>query len=251
MFAVLILMAIFVQASAAQAQISGTSLSAPGISISLDPTSEPTDLTTPIKILLLITILAMAPSILVMMTCFTRIVIVLGFLRQAMGTHQAPSSQIIVGLALFLTIFIMQPVFQKIYHEAYVPYSEKSIGYEEAGKNALAPLRAFMLKQTKEKDLTLLVKISRIERPESINDIPTFVLIPSFILSELKTAFIIGFMVYLPFLIIDMVVASILMSMGMMMLPPIMISMPFKLLIFVLADGWYLIIGSLVDSFYI
>ncbi len=246
----LIIIAVLAPTGAAYAQSSGVSAGIPGFRISVDSTAGGADLTTPVKILLLITVLALAPSILVMMTCFTRIVIVLGFLRQAMGTQQVPSSQIIVGLSLFLTVFIMRPAFERIYTDAYVPYAEKKIGYEAAAKNAMAPLRAFMLQQTGEKDLALLVKISKIERPESVGAIPSYIIIPAFILSELKTAFIIGFMVYLPFLIIDMVVASILMSMGMMMLPPIMISLPFKLLIFVLADGWFLIIGSLVDSFH-
>ncbi|MCZ7587092.1 MAG: flagellar type III secretion system pore protein FliP [Deltaproteobacteria bacterium] len=227
-----------------------TGPSIPHFSVSFGESGEPADISTGIKIVLLMTVLTLAPSILVMMTCFTRLAVVMGFLRQAIGTHQVPSNQIIIGLALFLTAFIMKPAFQKIYDDAYVPYTQQRIGYDEAGARAMAPLRDFMLKQTREKDLALFVKTAAIDRPATVDDLPSYIIIPSFILSELKTAFVIGFMVYLPFLVIDMVVAAVLMSMGMMMLPPVMISLPFKLLIFVLADGWYLIVGSLVDSFY-
>ncbi|MBZ0272085.1 flagellar type III secretion system pore protein FliP [bacterium] len=239
-------------AQAAEAAPVGQSpaLPLPNVSIDFDDAAGEGDLTAPVKLLLLLTVLSLAPSILVMMTCFTRIVVVMGFLRQAIGTHQVPTNTIIVGLALFLTIFIMLPAFKTIHDEAYVPYAEQEIGYAEAGERAMAPIRAFMLKQTREKDLGLFVKVSGVARPDNSDALPSYVIIPAFVLSELRTAFIIGFMVYLPFLIIDMVIAAVLMSMGMMMLPPVMISLPFKLLIFVLADGWYLIVGSLVDSFY-
>jgi flagellar biosynthetic protein FliP len=170
-------------------------------------------------------------------------------LRQAIGSNQLPPAQIIVGLSLFLTFFIMTPVWQTVHQEALKPYLENKLSTTEALKKAEAPIRAFMIKQTREKDLSLMVEISKMERPKNISDVPTTVLIPSFIISELKTAFQIGFMLYVPFLIIDMVVASVLLSMGMMMLPPIMVSLPFKLMIFVLTDGWYLIVGSLVKSF--
>jgi flagellar biosynthesis protein FliP len=166
-----------------------------------------------------------------------------------LGTMQLPPNQVVLGLALFLTFFIMAPVWQKINHNALQPYMDQKIGYQEALQNAVQPLRAFMFKQTREKDLALFVDVAGAARPKDIEDIPTMVLIPSFVVSEIKTAFEIGLLLYVPFLIIDMVVASVLLSMGMMMLPPIMISLPFKLMLFVLADGWYLLVGSLVKSF--
>jgi flagellar biosynthesis protein FliP len=202
-----------------------------------------------VQIFLLLTVLSLAPSILVMVTCFTRIAIVLSLLRQAIGTNQMPPNQIIIGLSLFLTFFIMAPVWQTVQKEAYTPYMAHEISAQEAFQKTMAPIRKFMLKQTREKDLALMVETARLPRPKNIEEVPTHVLIPAFIISEIKTAFQIGFMLYVPFLIIDMVVASVLLSMGMMMLPPVMVSLPFKLMIFVLTDGWYLIIGSLVKSF--
>ena len=202
-----------------------------------------------VQIFLLMTVLSLAPSILVMVTSFTRIAIVLSLLRQAMGTNQLPPNQIVIGLSLFLTVFIMAPVWQTIHTDAYKPYMANEIDAGEAFDKAVTPLRQFMVKQTREKDVALLMDVARQPRPNNIEDVPIYVLIPSFMISEIKTAFQIGFMLYVPFLIIDMVVASVLLSMGMMMLPPIMVSMPFKLMIFVLTDGWYLIIGSLVKSF--
>jgi flagellar biosynthetic protein FliP len=204
---------------------------APFISIGMDQTQEPGKMAVVLQIFLLMTILSLAPAILIMVTSFTRVVIVLSLLRRALGTMQMPPNQVIIGLALFLTFFIMTPVWQQV------------------NQKAAEPLRGFMFKQTREKDLALFVDIAKIERPKDINDIPISVLIPSFIISEVKTAFQIGLLLYVPFLIIDMVVASVLLSMGMMMLPPIMISLPFKLMLFVLADGWNLLIGSLVRSF--
>lgn len=201
------------------------------------------------QIFLLLTVLSLAPSILVMVTSFTRIAIVLSLLRQAIGSHQLPPNQIIVGLALFLTFFIMSPVIQKVNQEAIQPYLENKITSKAAFEKAMDPLRKFMIKQTREKDLAMMVEVAKMPRPASIDEVPTHVLIPSFIMSELKTAFQIGFMLYVPFLIIDMVVASVLLSMGMMMLPPVMVSLPFKLMLFVLTDGWFLIVGSLVKSF--
>ncbi|MDX1708939.1 MAG: flagellar type III secretion system pore protein FliP, partial [Desulfobacterales bacterium] len=180
---------------------------------------------------------------------FTRCVIVLSLLRRALGTMQMPPNQVIIGLALFLTFFIMTPVWQQVNRDALQPYLNEKIDQRQALQNAATPLRKFMFKQTREKDLALFVEIAKVERPKDVNDIPTSVLIPSFIISEVKTAFQIGLLLYVPFLIIDMVVASVLLSMGMMMLPPIMISLPFKLMLFVLADGWNLLIGSLVRSF--
>ena len=217
------------------------------IGVGMDGTPEQIGVV--LKIFLLLTVLSIAPSILIMMTSFTRIVIVLSVLRQAIGTRQLPPNQIVVGLSLFLTFFIMTPIWQEINKEALKPYLEEKIGQQEALERAFKPIRKFMFKQTREKDLALLLDIADIKRPNNTDDVPTSVIIPSFMISELKTAFQIGFMLYIPFLIIDMVVASILLSMGMMMLPPIMISLPFKLMLFVLADGWYLIVGSLVKSF--
>jgi flagellar biosynthetic protein FliP len=184
-----------------------------------------------------------------MVTSFTRIVIVLSLLRRALGTMQMPPNQVMIGLALFLTFFIMAPVWHKIDQRALQPYLDKKIGNQQALQNAVEPLKEFMFKQTRKKDLALFVDIAKLERPQNITDIPTTVLIPSFIISEVKTAFQIGLLLYVPFLIIDMVVASVLLSMGMMMLPPIMVSLPFKLMLFVLADGWYLLVGSLVKGF--
>jgi flagellar biosynthesis protein FliP len=218
-------------------------------SIDMGKGENPGKVSVALQIFLLLTILSLAPSILIMVTCFTRIAIVLSLLRQAIGSNQLPPNQIIIGLALFLTFFVMTPVWQTVNQEALKPYLENQLSSTEALKKAEVPIRAFMFKQTREKDLSLMVEIAKLPRPKNIEDIPTTVLIPSFIISELKTAFQIGFMLYIPFLIIDMVVASVLLSMGMMMLPPVMVSLPFKLMIFVLTDGWYLIVGSLVKSF--
>ena len=222
---------------------------APFISIGMDQTQEPGKMAVVMQIFLLMTVLSLAPAILIMLTSFTRVVIVLSLLRRALGTMQMPPNQVIIGLALFLTFFIMTPVWQQINQTALQPYLENKIERQQALQKAAEPLRGFMFKQTREKDLALFVNIAKIERPKDVNDIPISVLIPSFIISEVKTAFQIGLLLYVPFLIIDMVVASVLLSMGMMMLPPIMISLPFKLMLFVLADGWNLLIGSLVRSF--
>lgn len=227
---------------------SATSSAPPLLSISTNQTAEPGELSVVLQIFLLMTVLSLAPSILIMLTCFTRIAIVLSLMRQAIGAQQLPPNQIIIGLALFLTIFVMTPVWQQINNEALQPYLQKQLNQEQAFDKALEPIRKFMFKQTREKDLALLVNIAKVDRPKNVDDVPTLVLIPAYIISELKTAFQIGFMLYVPFLVIDMVVASVLLSMGMMMLPPITVSLPFKLMIFVLADGWYLIVGSLVKS---
>ena len=217
--------------------------------VGLDNSREAGAPTVVLQIFLLMTILSLAPAILIMVTSFTRIVIVLSLLRRALGTMQMPPNQVMIGLALFLTFFVMAPVWHKINQSALQPYLDKKIGNKQALQNASAPLREFMFKQTREKDLALFVDIAKLERPKNVADIPTTVLIPSFIISEVKTAFQIGLLLYVPFLIIDMVVASVLLSMGMMMLPPIMVSLPFKLMLFVLADGWYLLVGSLVKGF--
>jgi flagellar biosynthetic protein FliP len=221
----------------------------PFISIGMDQAQEPGKIAVVLQIFLLMTVLSLAPAILIMLTSFTRVVIVLSLLRRALGTMQMPPNQVLIGLALFLTFFIMTPVWQQINQTALQPYLEDKIEQQQALQKAAEPLRGFMFKQTREKDLALFVNIAKIERPKDVNDIPISVLIPSFIISEVKTAFQIGLLLYVPFLIIDMVVASVLLSMGMMMLPPIMISLPFKLMLFVLADGWNLLIGSLVRSF--
>lgn len=231
--------------------LAAPSLSLPNINLSMSAgTTEPEKISTLIQLVILLTILSLAPAILLMTTSFTRIVIVLSLLRHALGTQTMPPNQIIVGLSLFLTFFIMAPVFNRVNDEALKPYYEEQISGEQALEKAAAPVKAFMLKQVKEKDLALFVKIAREKRPAKPEDISLTTLIPAFAISELKTAFQIGFMIYLPFLILDMVVASVLLSMGMMMLPPIMVSLPFKLLLFVLVDGWYLIVGSLVESFH-
>ncbi len=222
---------------------------APLISIGLDQVTDQGKVAVVMQLFLLMTVLSLAPSILIMLTSFTRIAIVFSLLRQAMGTNQLPPNQVVIGLSLFLTFYVMAPVWQQVNQDALQPLLAEEIDQQQALDKAVGPIRQFMISQTREKDLALLVNIAKQERPANIGEVPTTVLIPSFIISELKTAFQIGFMLYVPFLIIDMVVASVLLSMGMMMLPPIMVSLPFKLMIFVLADGWHLIVGSLVKSF--
>jgi flagellar biosynthetic protein FliP len=230
---------------------SSSAVPIPAIQLSIgDGADQPGQVAVVLQLLLLLTVLSLAPAILVMVTSFTRIVVVLSILRHALGTQQMPANQIIIGLSLFLTFFIMTPVWQQVNTNALQPYFNEQLSGDQAFDQAAQPVRDFMLKQTREKDLALFVKISSSKRPDKPADVPIQVLIPAFVISELNTAFQIGFLIYIPFLIIDMVVASVLLSMGMLMLPPIMISMPFKLLLFVLVDGWYLIIGSLVQSFH-
>ncbi len=207
--------------------------------------------TVTIQILALMTLLTVLPSILLTMTSFTRIMIVLGLLRQALGTAQAPSNQVLLGLSLFLTAFIMMPVFDRINRDAVQPYLEEKISVTVALEKASIPLRQFMLKQTRETDLELFMRISGREDFQSVDDVPFSLLLPAFVTSELKTAFQIGFLIFLPFLVIDLVVASVLMSMGMMMLSPMIVSLPFKIMLFVLADGWSLILEMLAASFYV
>jgi flagellar biosynthetic protein FliP len=221
----------------------------PSFRFGIEKGGDPGDVSVLLQIVFLLTVLTLAPAILILMTSFTRLAVVFSFLRQAVGTQQTPSNQIIAGLALFLTFFIMTPIWQKINNNALQPYLHEEISQEIALKAAIDPIRNFMFKQTREKDLALFIKMAKINKPKNEDDIPTTVLIPSFVISELKTAFIIGFVLFVPFLIIDMVVASVLLSMGMMMLPPIMVSLPFKLMLFVLVDGWNIIVGSLVKSF--
>ncbi|MBM7701878.1 flagellar type III secretion system pore protein FliP [Metabacillus iocasae] len=212
-------------------------------------TSNPENVSTSIKLLLLLTVLSLAPGILILMTCFTRIVIVLSFVRTSLGTQQMPPNQVIIGLALFLTFFIMAPTFSEINEQALQPLFNEEISLEEAYGQAALPIKEFMSNHTRQKDLSLFLGYAQIDKPSSIEDIPLTALVPAFAISEIKTAFQIGFMIFIPFLVIDMIVASVLMSMGMMMLPPVMISLPFKILLFVLVDGWNLVIKSLLLSF--
>lgn len=211
--------------------------------------SDPGNVSTTVKLLLLLTVFSLAPSILILMTCFTRIVIVLSFVRTSLGTQQMPPNQVIVGLALFLTFFVMAPTFSEVNKEALQPLFDEKITLNQAYDRAAVPLKEFMSKNTRQKDLALFLEYAKLERPKSVEDIPLTALVPAFAISELKTAFQIGFMIFIPFLVIDMIVASVLMSMGMMMLPPVMISLPFKILLFVLVDGWNLVVKSLLQSF--
>ncbi len=221
----------------------------PNLNIGIENTEDPQKVATILEILLLLTILSIAPAILLMMTSFTRLIITFSFLRQALGTQQTPPNQILIGLALFLTVFIMQPVWINSYENGVKPYMEEKISFDDAVQKVTKPFKNFMFTQTRENDVALFVNLAKIEKPKDKESVPIFVLIPAFVISELKTAFEIGFILFIPFLIIDMVVSSVLLSMGMMMLPPIMISLPFKLLLFVLVDGWNILIGSLVKSF--
>ncbi|MGV3522919.1 MAG: flagellar type III secretion system pore protein FliP [Candidatus Sericytochromatia bacterium] len=225
------------------------SIPIPQVTLGVQPAQSPEQTVFSIQLLMLFTVLALAPTILVMMTPFTRIVIVLSFLRQAIGTQQAPPNQVLVGMALFMTFFISAPIFEQVNTQALQPFVAKKITQEQALDAALKPFRNFMLKQVRQPDLELYLRLSKSPRPRLPEDVATHVLIPAFITSELKTAFIIGFLVYIPFLVIDMVVASTLMSMGMMMLPPTVISLPFKLMLFVLIDGWNILSQALIGSF--
>ncbi|CAM4034580.1 flagellar type III secretion system pore protein FliP [Lederbergia lenta] len=212
-------------------------------------TGSAESVSTSVKLFLLLTVLSLAPSILILLTSFTRIIIVLSFVRTSLATQQMPPNQVLVGLSLFLTFFIMTPVLTEVNQEALQPLFNDEINLETAYERAATPFKEFMSKHTRQKDLELFLNYAELERPETIQDIPMTALVPAFALSEMKTAFQIGFMIFIPFLVIDMVVASILMSMGMMMLPPVMISLPFKILLFVLVDGWYLVVQSLLQSF--
>ena len=221
----------------------------PKITVGFDKAQAPGEVAVTLQLVAMLTVLSLAPSILIMMTCFTRIVVVLGFLKQALGTQNAPPNQMVMGLALFLTFFVMAPVLKRMNTEALQPYLAKQIEFQPALEKGMAPLREFMLKQVNEKDLALMVRISKSPAPRNVDDLANLTLIPAFCISELRSAFIIGFLIYIPFLVIDMVVSSVLMSMGMMMLPPVMISTPFKLILFVLVDGWNLVVQQLVLSF--
>ncbi|MCX7708914.1 MAG: flagellar type III secretion system pore protein FliP [Clostridia bacterium] len=221
----------------------------PKIGLSVDTSENPKDVATSIQILVLLTILTLAPSILIMMTSFTRVIIVLSFLRNALGTQQMPPNQVLIGLALFLTLFIMTPVGTEINEKAFQPYVKSEISQQEAIDKSSQIIKGFMFKHTRSKDLALFVTLSGTKGPVDKEKLPLTVVIPAFLISELKTAFQMGFLIFIPFLVIDMVVASTLMSMGMMMLPPVMISLPFKILLFIMVDGWNLVTQSIVTSF--
>lgn len=221
----------------------------PNINIGLQQANTPQDFTNGLQILIWLTILTLAPSILIMTTCFVRLAVVLALTRQALGAGNLPPNQVLTSLALILTFFIMAPTFNEINEKALQPYMNNQITQQVALDRGIQPIRTFMFKQTHEKELALFVRMAKIEKPKTRDDVPTYILLPAFILSELKTAFTIGFVIYLPFLVIDIVVSSVLVSMGMMFLPPSMIALPFKLIMFVMVDGWYLIVKSLVDSF--
>jgi flagellar biosynthetic protein FliP len=231
------------------AAAAATGITVPRLTLEATEAKSPQEVTAALQILAVITVLSLAPAILMMLTSFTRVIIVLSLLRQAIGVQQLPPNQVLVGLALFLTAFIMAPVGRDIHRDALQPYLDRKIAPAEALGLAMAPLQAFMARQTRETDLALMVHLARLPAPERVADVPAHVMIPAFALSELRTAFQMGFVLFLPFLIIDLVVASVLMSMGMMMLPPVLISLPFKLLLFVLADGWHLVVRSLVVGF--
>jgi flagellar biosynthetic protein FliP len=224
-------------------------LQAPGVTLTVGQSDQPKDVTSGVQLLVLLTVLTLAPSILILATSFTRIVIVLSMLRSAIGTPAIPPNQVMIGLALLLTFFIMAPVYKQVDESAIQPYLHQQIDQKTAFDNALKPIRAFMFKQTREKDIQLFLDLSKQARPETLDDIPTVTLFPAFVISELRTAFAMGFVIYIPFLVIDLVVGSVLLSMGMMMLPPSLVALPFKLLLFVMVDGWYLIVRSLAVSF--
>ncbi len=224
-------------------------VSLPNINIGFDNANSPQEFSKALQVLTWLTILTLAPSIFILTTSFTRIVIVLSLARQAMGTAQLPPSQVIVGLSMLLTFFVMSPTIGEINEQAFQPYMNQQITQEIALKKGVEPLRQFMFRQTDESDLALFVKLSKIDKPSSTDDIPTYVLMPSFVISEIKTAFKIGFIVFIPFLVIDIVISSILVSMGMMFLPPVMIALPFKIILFVIVDGWQLIAQSLILGF--
>jgi flagellar biosynthesis protein FliP len=221
----------------------------PSFNVQVGQSSDPQQVASTLQVIVLLTVLTLAPALIVMTTSFTRIIIVLSFLRNALGTQQSPPNQVLVGFALFLTFFIMAPLWSNVYDNALKPYFDNEMSQEDMISRATAPVKKWMQRFTREKDLALFVRIAKIDRPKNISEVPIWVVMPAFIISELKTAFQMGFIIYIPFLVIDMVVSAVLMSMGMMMLPPIMISLPFKIMLFVLVDGWYLITESLVKSF--
>ncbi|MCX7984347.1 MAG: flagellar type III secretion system pore protein FliP [Bacteroidetes bacterium] len=244
---IIVLVALLLCASVVQAQ--QTPLPLPKVSIEVGKSTSPQEVAVTLQILFLMTILSLAPALLILTTSFTRIVIVLHFVKQAMGTPQMPPSQVLVGLALFLTFFIMAPAWNRVYTDALSPYMNNKITAQQAYEKGIQPIREFMFKHTREEDLALFMQMAQIKKPETRADLPTYILIPAFALSELRAGFQIGFLIFIPFLIIDLMVASILMSLGMMMLPPVMISLPFKILLFVLVDGWHLVVYSVLTSY--
>lgn len=248
-FSIVLLAALFLIMFRTYAYAAPPDLPIPKINIGVDTANSPQDYVDSLKILLMITAISLVPSFLVLMTSFTRIIVVLSFIRSALSTQQTPPNQVLVGLALFLTVFIMAPVYTEVNANAVQPYLNNQITQEEAYQIGSKPIKEFMLKQTRIKDLELFTGAAKIEKLDKPEDTPFSVLIPAFVISELKTAFEIGFLLYIPFIVIDMVVASILMSMGMFMLPPVTISLPFKILLFVMVDGWYLVVKSLIQSF--
>lgn len=230
-------------------QVAFGATSIPSLSLQFNETDDPSAVVPAIKVVSLLTVLAVAPALLLMMTSFTRIIVVLSFVRQALGTQTMPPNQVLLGLALFLTMFTMAPVWEKVNKNAVSPYIEKTLSQDQALDELTKPVKAFMLGETREADLGLFYNIAKLPKPNSANDVPMRILMPAFMISELKTAFQIGFLIYIPFLIIDMVISSVLMAMGMFMLPPTVVSLPFKLILFVLVDGWSLIVGQVVKSF--
>jgi len=249
-FILLVLIIVFGLLQPVAAQTGRSAQPLPKITIGIDQTQDPGDLAVSLQIVLMLTVLSLVPAIIVMMTSFTRIVIIFSFLRHGLATQQSPPTQVLVGLALFLTVFIMAPVGKDINENALKPYMNEEISQTEAYHKAITPVRNFMLRQTREKDLALFVDMAGLDKPENRDDLPTYVIIPGFMISEFRIAFQIGFLIYIPLLVLDMIVASVLMSMGMMMLPPMMISLPFKLILFVLVDGWHLVVGSIVAGFH-
>jgi flagellar biosynthetic protein FliP len=240
---VIILPCIFVK------PVCSAALPMPSLKLGIEEAETPEEVSLILQIVALLTVLSLAPAILILMTSFTRLVVVFHFLRQAIGLQQTPPNQVLIGLALFITFFVMAPVWQQVYQQALKPYLEREISYQQALETSQAPVREFMLMNTREKDLALFVKVSKAKRPQTKEDVSLLTLVPAFVISELRTSFIIGFILYVPFLVIDMVISSVLLSMGMMMLPPVMISLPFKLILFVLVDGWHMVVGSMVKSF--
>ena len=240
---IFLLLLIFANATADAAPI------IPSINVEVGTADSPQEVSSTLQVMALLTIVTIAPGIMIMTTSFIRVVVIIGFLKNALGTQNVPSNQVIVGLSMFLTFYIMAPYWSQANENGIQPYLNGQISVEEGIENTLAPIREFMFRQTREADLALFVNLSEAERPNTQEDVSTFVLIPAFMISELKTAFQIGFMIYIPFIVIDMIVATTLMSMGMMMLPPVMISLPFKILLFVMIDGWHLLINSIIVSF--
>ncbi len=245
LFVLLVLVSLFLSGCAGN-----QAFEAPGVTLSVDQAGKPKEVSTGIQLLVILTVLTLAPSIIIMATSFTRIVVVLALLKNAIGAPTVPPAQVITGLALLLTFFIMAPVYNKINDQALKPYLDGKIDQETAFNIAAKPMREFMFSQTREKDLTLFLDLNKQPRPKTLDDIPTVVLLPAFVINELRIAFVMGFVIYVPFLVIDIVISSLLLAMGMMMLPPTVVSLPFKLLLFVMVDGWYLITRSLALSFY-